>query len=290
MKTFQKEKYIKDGLSLHIFKSNGVRTEPLHDHDFVEIVYVTDGEAIEVINGISYEARRGDLLFINYRSTHTFIPKSKFTYYNICFNPEIIAERIITRENAFDLLSLTAIEELSGEGFADGVMHFSGLEREKLESLLSDMHEEYRVALPERAAALESYMTLLLTKILRKAHPNEKEKREVDGIWQKLSDYISESLSEKLTLCAIANKCFYNPSYFSRAFKERFGMTFIEYVSRKRASEAAKLLYESDLSSDEICQRCGFGDRTSFYRVFKKEYGISPGEYREQERRKHLVE
>ena len=121
--------------------------------------------------------------------------------------------------------------------------------------------------------------------MLRKTAPRV-DGGELDDVWRELSDYIDENLDMKLTLSHLASKCFYNPSYFSRVFKDKFGMTLTEYVSRKRVAYAGKLLLESDMSVDEISERAGFADRSGFYHTFSKYTGTTPSEYRGKEAQK----
>ena len=283
MRTFRAKNFIKDGLSLGIFASSVREDEPIHSHDFIEIVYITDGTARQFINGREYEARRGDLFFINYGSTHRFTTEEGFDYYNVSFDPEIISARIINRDNAFDLLSLTAIDELRGEGAPEGRIHFGREERPLIEAVLADMLSEHGANLPERSAVLESYMTVLVAKILRKTRPVS-QKQDSDGVWEELLRFVDRNIDKKLTLSELAKKCFYNPSYFSRAFKERFGTSLVEYITRKRVAAAAELLTCGEESAEEIAVRCGFGDKTGLYRAFQKHYGMTPSEYRQKNR------
>jgi two-component system response regulator YesN len=106
------------------------------------------------------------------------------------------------------------------------------------------------------------------------------EKKELDGLWQSLSEYIDQNLDSRLTLAALAEKCFYNPSYFSRIFKEKFGVSLTEYITRKRLSHAIMLLSESVLSVEEIGECVGFPDKNSLYHAFSRYLGTTPGEYR----------
>ena len=72
MKVFKSEDFIKDGLSVGIFRNTDRGPIERHTHEFIEIIYVLNGEAVEEINEISYTVKRGDMLFINYGSTHNF--------------------------------------------------------------------------------------------------------------------------------------------------------------------------------------------------------------------------
>ena len=280
MKQYKKENYIKDGMSLGIFLSKNTVITGTHTHDFLEIVYIVSGEGVETINGVSHHVRRGDMLFINYNSTHKVEPSENFSYINICFLPEMVGERLITGDNAFDLLALTAVDEFRYEYGAD-IISFTGEERRCIETVLFDMVAEYKGENPERRLVLESYMNVLIAKILRK-RKNTALLQPRDEMWQELSDYIEKNLDKKITLDDLAKKCFYNPSYFSRIFKERYGTTLVDHITKERARAAQKLLSDSGLSAERIAEKCGFGDRTSLYRAFTKIYGMSPAEYRKE--------
>ena len=177
------------------------------------------GNAVEKVNDGEYEVGRGDLIFINYQSTHTFVSKGEFSYINICFKPDTV-DSLITPENAFALLQLTAFDELRREN-EDGMVSFTGKERDEIERLLQNMLSEYRSENSFRRTVLESYMNILLVKILRKtaAEPHSAER---SGTWREIADYIDHNLGDELNLSALAQKCFYNPSYFSRIFKGAF--------------------------------------------------------------------
>ena len=282
-KFFEADKLIEDGMSLSIFKKETTVAEPAHMHGFAEIIYILDGCCIQRVNDSECELHRGDVVFINYGSTHAYVPRDKFTYYNVCFLPEVVYERIINRDNAFDLLSLTAIDEILRAESSVGKITFTGEERRVFETLLADMEAECRSDRAERRAVLESYMTILVAKIMRRAIPGTiTQSAENAGVWREVTEFINSNLGERLTLEALAKKCFYNPSYFSRCFKERLGMTLVEYISRARAERAAALLCDGTLTVNEIAELCGFTDRSSLYRAFSKRYGMTPKEYRDK--------
>ena len=277
LKIYRSDEWIRSDCNFHIFFTNKHSEIKLHTHDFIEIVYVISGSATECVNDEIYEVKRGDLIFINYQSTHTFDPDKNFSYVNICFKPEIV-DSLITPENAFALLQLTAFDELRKDN-EGGMVSFSGAERDEIEELLKNMLSEYRSKESFRRTVLESYMNILLVKILRKTNAGP-QSVEQSGAWQKIADYIDRNLGEELTLSALAQKCFYNPSYFSRVFKEKFGVSLTESITRRRLSYATALLEESELSVDEIGERSGFADKNSLYHAFSRYLGTTPGEYR----------
>ena len=281
MRIYKTVDYIERGKRIHVFfsdKKNG-NSEPIHTHDFIEIVYVFSGSAVHVIDGDEYAVRHGDTLFVNYGSTHSYSSDQPYSYMNICFSPETLGDAVVTVENAFSLLSLTAFNEMRADA-EGGMLSFAGEERAEVENLLRGMMREYERREQSWDTVMENYLNILITKMLRKARLGMAEESMGD-VWQELSDYIDGNLGGELTLSALASKCFYNPSYFSRAFKERFGVSLVEYIGRKRVDLAMKLLRESELSVDEISERAGFADRRNLYHAFSKYAGAPPSEFRE---------
>jgi two-component system response regulator YesN len=71
-----------------------------------------------------------------------------------------------------------------------------------------------------------------------------------------------------------------SPSYFSSIFRQKTGVTFVEYLTRLRMEKAKELLLCSDCSSTEIGYTVGYKDPHYFSSLFKKMYGCTPKEYR----------
>lgn len=278
MQTFKSENYIKAGQSIHIFSAKGDQTA-VHTHDFIEIVYVRNGKATETIDGICYSVQHGDIIFINYGSTHAFSNGLNFEYINICFSPETMGNSFITPENAFSMLSLTVFNEMR-QDMNGGLLSFAGKDRLEAEQILNSMLWEARENKPFCNRMLESYLNILLTKMLRKTLP-QLEHTQTDNAWSLLSEYIDQNFDTPLSLSHLASKFFYNPSYFSRVFKEKFQMPVTEYINRKRIEAACCLLSETQLSVQEISEKVGFSDKSHFYRMFSKFMGGTPAEYRE---------
>ena len=69
-------------------------------------------------------------------------------------------------------------------------------------------------------------------------------------------------------------------NYLSSQFKAYFGVTMISYVNSLRAEKAASLLKSTEIPVQEIATACGFSNGDSLTRVFKKQYGVTPSDYR----------
>ena len=278
MKLYKNEQFVAPGKSIGVFYYKArAMVEEIHRHDFIEIIYTISGAGVHVIDGVEYPVNRGDVLFINYGSTHSYKTDDAMDFVNISFSPETVGDSLITPENAFALLSLTAFDEMRGANDG-GKLSFYGNERDEIEGIIRSMLEENRAKSNYYGAVMQSYMNILIVKMLRKVNLGADDK--YDGIWKELSNYIDDNLDTRLTLDALAKKCFYNPSYFSRIFKEKFGVSFKEYVTRRRIDYAAELLEQTELSVDEVWATAGFSDRSSFYQLFSKYTDSTPSDYR----------
>ena len=72
-----------------------------------------------------------------------------------------------------------------------------------------------------------------------------------------------------------------NSSYLSAAFKKECGETLTEYVNRKRMENAAAIIKRSSKQIQAIAEECGVLDANYFIKLFKKQYGMTPTQYRE---------
>jgi len=285
MNIYTKEECFKNGFGLHLRRQQMCRSEAEHLHEFLEIVYVLSGEGIHGIDGVEYTVRRGSLLFINYQQTHCFKTDGEMEILNVLLDPEWISEELIDSENAFELLSLTGFSAFSREiETAQPVLCFSGGERNRLERLISDMLEEQKNRDAGFETVLKAQTNILLTMIFRRMSRRE---GVTLGLGPEFLNYLRQRCAEKLSLTELSKSCFYNPAYFSRRFKEYYGITVTEFIARSRLDRAKTLLADTGLSVDEIVQACGFSGKNSFYRLFKEALGMTPGDYRRQVKKEY---
>ena len=97
--------------------------------------------------------------------------------------------------------------------------------------------------------------------------------------WRQVETYVKNHLNGDLSREKLAESSKLNPNYLSMLCREKTGCTLNEYVRKQRLMQAAILL-DLDLTLDEITSSCGFQYTSYFIRLFKAEYGSSPGKYR----------
>lgn len=92
--------------------------------------------------------------------------------------------------------------------------------------------------------------------------------------------YIHEHYSEPLHSAQVAQQFFFSKEYFCRFFKKYTGVTFSQYLAKYRVLQAEQLLSHTSKKISEIAQETGFADEGSFIQHFRKYYGLTPRNYR----------
>lgn len=100
------------------------------------------------------------------------------------------------------------------------------------------------------------------------------------NVEQEVKKYIREHMMDNVTVAHIADALHFNPQYLMRAFKGKTGLSIIEYITQARIDTAKKVLGDTDLPIKEVAQLVGYVDYAYFTRVFRKETGMSPSQYR----------
>ncbi len=96
--------------------------------------------------------------------------------------------------------------------------------------------------------------------------------------------YIRNHYEENLTVADLAERFGMSPNYFSFAFKKELNCSAVSCLTNVRLQKAKELLTGSDLSAADIAQRVGYRESQYFFRVFKRNTGMTPLQYRERAR------
>ena len=95
-------------------------------------------------------------------------------------------------------------------------------------------------------------------------------------LWQ----HLHASPAAPATLRELSRISGYSPCHVQRLFKRIFGVAPHAIAAQRKLEYAADLLWSSEDPVDVICRRAGFAHRSSFSRLFKRSYGLSPTDYR----------
>ena len=97
---------------------------------------------------------------------------------------------------------------------------------------------------------------------------------------RKAADTLRHNFSQNLSLEQLADHVGMSPSHLSRTFTKEVGMSVSQYVAALRCEEAASMLRSGDTPISEISAYVGYLDNNYFVKVFKKQYGVTPSDYR----------
>lgn len=102
------------------------------------------------------------------------------------------------------------------------------------------------------------------------------------NIVEKAVNYINEHFTDDIDISTLATKLNCSEGHLYRLFKKKIGMTPVSYISKVRIQNAAQWLMRSNLKISQIANLVGFKDQFYFSRVFRKNLGIGPKEYRDK--------
>lgn len=237
--------------------------EELHGHEFVEIEMVLSGEGMQVINGVNYPIRTGDICFLDVNDKHSFYCEKDLTILNVMLRPDYFYNELLGREQA--LLELPSFIRL--------------LEKDR-QNCLSMMHlamEEYDKGQVGYRLIVSGYIKIFVATLFRTAaYSTNNPYNEVNEILTYLeNNYATVKLSQ------IAKMFNYSESYFSRLFKRRMGVSFSKYIADKKMEKAIQLVTFTDEKIENVCLKVGYKDKTQFYKTFRRYTGTTPQQMRE---------
>jgi AraC-like DNA-binding protein len=94
-------------------------------------------------------------------------------------------------------------------------------------------------------------------------------------------EYIEKNLSEKILLENLAKQTFFSKYHYHRVFHELVGETVMAYIRKRRLTEAAKELVESNIKIVDVALKYQFGSQEAFSRAFRRMFKASPREFRQ---------
>jgi AraC-like DNA-binding protein len=88
--------------------------------------------------------------------------------------------------------------------------------------------------------------------------------------------YMKDHLDEDVTLETLSRVCHISSFHFLRLFKSAYEVTPLQYLTRLRLKKVCRLLKKTKRPVGLVMASCGFGNESSFIRLFKKEFGLTP--------------
>lgn len=272
-------------MCVHIQTSSGIQMcTDAHMHDYIEMLYCTDGNYVIWLNGNQYTFSKGDLVVINSREVHTVYSLSETGGKYICarFLPEIL---YISTVSSFDVKYVLPF--ILNNSNHQRVFRSSEISDTFIPSLMHEMLDEYNNQAYGYELAVKNDISRIFLWIVRYwnslnvdiSAPNISGEDMIDRMKMAL-DFISVNYSDDIKASEVADMCNLSYSYFSRIFKQYMKKSFSEYLNYIRLSNAEKLLASTDMPITEIASKCGFATSSYFIKQFREHKNISPKQFR----------
>ena len=247
-----------------------------HTHDYYEFYFFLEGEVDLQIKDRSYEVHPGDIFLIPPALSHRpcirnqDAPYRRFVFW-------------ISKEYCDYLKSLSVdyvylmeyVSEHKEYRFQTNQISYNEIQSMLLR-LLEEMHGNCFGRDAQIALWVNDLILHLNRLVYNENHPLLRSTEH--ELYQKIALYIEEHLEEDLSLERLAKKFYVSRYHISHVFKDNLGMSIHQYITKKRLARCKQAMLGSS-SITAVYETFGFGDYSSFYRAFKKEYGISPKDY-----------
>jgi AraC-like DNA-binding protein len=183
-----------------------------------------------------------------------------------------------------------SITQSGYDNFITSIMHFTHVVANSINEMNNVMIDEINMDLGSFYSNLDSMEILddiksvfhgfFRTVIEHKNKDKEKENKHSIVI-NSVKDYINSYYANKdLCLKEIAAEFKLSSAYLGKIFKEATGKSVAEFVNEVRLENAVHMLRNKDISVKDIISKIGFDSESSFYRIFKTYFGVTPNDYR----------
>ncbi|MCI8361117.1 MAG: AraC family transcriptional regulator [Clostridiales bacterium] len=253
---------------------------PSHQHAFLEMAYVTGGRGLHTLDGAQMEVEKGDYCIVNYGTEHAYqtIGGQPFELINILFQPDLIDKSLAGCHSFQDLINhyLLQVRPAALERPPADVMYHDS--DGTIYALVNKIREEFDGQAPGYIALIRCHIIEIILKTMRTVCKNEA------GFWggpmEQVKAYLDEHYMEPVTLTAAARRFGFSPAYLSRRFKWDTGTGFMEYLHQRRMLQSGRMLANTDKKIGEIAELAGYADQKFFTSLFKKHWGMTPGEFK----------
>lgn len=272
------EKLIEKDKQISVRKHTRFIHFPEHTHDYIEAVYMCKGQTTHIINGKEIVLSEGEILFLGQNARQEILPSDEndiainFIIQPIFFDKTL--EMLGTEDTPIKRFLINSLFDKDNQSYlyfkVSNILPVQNLIENLIWTLLNDI--------PNKRNINQTTMGLLFMQLLNHTDTLVYESREDMAIIEILryieTNYKNGSLEEA------SKKLHYDYYWLSHEIKNRTGKSYIEHLQEKRLSQAAFLLKNTSISIENISLTIGYENKSYFYRIFSKSFGMSPKKYR----------
>ncbi|MGN0298924.1 MAG: helix-turn-helix domain-containing protein, partial [Lachnospiraceae bacterium] len=266
----------------NIILSKHFRYTPIfiHEHEFFEIFCIYDGTASVEIQGIHHQLVTGDILIIPPRTKHS-----------VGIFDDSVAFNILVRGSTFQSTFFPMIADNSALSRFFSHILFQKTEGNYLifhtgddiliRTSLQDLYIEFLGRQKYKATYLNTMLIMLWAQLLRYHEKNiESVLTPACSIpMTEILNYLNRNF-HTISLSEAAEHFGFSTAHFCTLIKKGTGRTFSQIIKEIKLTQACRALRETSLSIASISELIGYENPEHFMRTFKKNYGITPSQYR----------
>ncbi|RJE89741.1 AraC family transcriptional regulator [Paenibacillus sp. 1011MAR3C5] len=258
----------------------GAEMPSWHYHKEVEFILVLEGVHEMHTLGQAYRLEQGDVMVIGSNQLHRAVGhaghEAEYIVLHVDLEP-YFDPATINYLSCF----LEVLQPLDGmnDRFA-----FNPDAREAVGRAISSIHEEVMAKRHGYEVAVSMHIKALMLTMLRHdtngiLSPGGK----LDAhVLKPIIALIDERLGEKIHMAELSALAGMSYVYFSKYFKAHMGLSFTEYVNRRRIAKATRLLALTDRKITDIAYSVGLENMAHFYEMFKRFNGCTPKQFKLQ--------
>lgn len=271
---------LSEDFELYFYSDRSLAPVEWHSHDYYEFYFFLEGDVDIQAGEQSFSMEEGDILMIPPALLHRPVihsfraPYRRFVFW--------ISQAYFAGLRRLSDAYVYLMDSQSAGAYR---FHTDRITCNEFQSRMLQLLEEMQTADFGRDARIPLLVNDLILHInrtvYRMRHPLAPAAD--PALCRKIALFIEEHLEEDLSLARLSKEFYASRYYIAHLFKDSLGMSVHQYITKKRLARCRQAIVGAK-SITEVYEAFGFGDYSSFYRAFKKEYGVSPKDYRDRMR------
>ena len=283
---FESSQFMKSGDKITLNRQERFNTVHPHKHDYIELCYVWSGVCYQTIEGKKVITRQGDVCIFDTQAVHSIeAAKENDILVNIMMRREFFDAAFLSRMTKQGIVSEFLVDAVTKSRQKKHYLYFPAHDNIRVREIVEQTLMEYLNQDLGVEEALESYMILLFTELLRTLRnvSGDKDSMALEVQVLELLAYIEENY-EHCTLSDMGKAFGMHGNYLTAFLKEKTGRSFVEHVQEQKLKKARALLENTDIPIAELVPLCGYNNMNFFYKKFKESAGCTPAQYRKHQR------